>query len=307
MKLLKKLQNKNKKDSTPYSRKSCIKNQFPVHTITCENHNRPIPCPFCGELDFLRGWDDDGRTLALCYFCGTVFYCDTNEIVDVLTDNPSRWAPRVIAIAGGHKVKALNKDWDVKSEDCLVITQDWLEDVFEQDFFKEDFFRDDLFEEGSFEENPKLKKRAKKKEIKKRYELGVRPIRLTLNRIIPTTEFQSVIKSLRNDGWKDWHFLMAILNLVFQYRMDKLGLKGEKRINYIKEMVALKEDEDATKVPLTKFTIKNLYHHLYLSAVATVRDYGYKIKKVDFSQLAEILHELNYWEYDVPHEPIFDL
>lgn len=303
MKLPKELRMKKNKTPTPNSKKERIKKDFPVHVITCECHNEPIPCPICEEIEFLRGWDDNGRTLAVCYFCGTVFYCDNDKIVTTFTDNPSRWAPRVIATCD------VGKSYDFKNnqykipKNTLVITQDWLEKFLEGEFLVEELLEEDYIE-GDLEAE-----RRAKKEIKRRYKLCIPPIRLTLKRIVPTKEFQDVKEFLRLNGWKDWHLLLAIGNLVFNYRIVKLGIKKEQeKIDYIKGVMYLEEKKDTVEVPFAEFTVDNLYHYLYNSAFTTLKGYGYKVdSNMRLDEIRQLLDEINYWEYDVAHEPIFDL
>lgn len=71
--------------------------------------------------------------------------------------------------------------------------------------------------------------------IKNRYRNCIPAILLTLKRIVPSEEFQNLKNLLRLKGWKDWHILLAIDNLVIHYRMIKQEIDTiEKRKEYTK-------------------------------------------------------------------------
>ncbi|MCK4844523.1 MAG: hypothetical protein KAS95_02505 [Candidatus Heimdallarchaeota archaeon] len=47
-------------------------------------------CPLCGNI-ILRELEKQGRLLGLCYVCGTVFWCDTKEIIKKLEGTRDGW------------------------------------------------------------------------------------------------------------------------------------------------------------------------------------------------------------------------
>ena len=77
-----------------------IKNSYPVQKINCNCCNKPIPCPFCGQIDLLRGWHINDETIALCYFCGVLFNAATNEIITEFVSDRRSWGARALASVG---------------------------------------------------------------------------------------------------------------------------------------------------------------------------------------------------------------
>ena len=78
-----------------------IKRTYPVRSITCECCDKRIPCPQCAQSDLLRGWGVKERTVALCYGCGILFFCDTSEILVQLEGPRESWGAQAIAIVAG--------------------------------------------------------------------------------------------------------------------------------------------------------------------------------------------------------------
>lgn len=63
--------------------------------------------------------------------------------------------------------------------------------------------------------------RAKSDEfIRNRYRNAVRPIRFSLPRLLETEELRSVIVTMRGEGYRDWHILLVICNLILQHRSE---------------------------------------------------------------------------------------
>lgn len=148
--------------------------------------------------------------------------------------------------------------------------------------------------------------------IKRRYENCIPSIRLTLKNYVPTKRFQSIIKSLRSQGWKDWHILMGIFNFIMNYRMEKMGILGNHQamIEFQESYPYKEENEDSIKIPLNQFTEKNLKYGLESSMLATICALGFSIPQniaIEKERIYEILNRFNYWEDDVEHNPIFDL
>ena len=148
--------------------------------------------------------------------------------------------------------------------------------------------------------------------IKRRYNNCIPSIRLTLKRIIPTKKFQSIKKSLRSKGWKDWHILMGIFNFVMNYRMKKRGILGNQQsMMRFQELYQYKEeDENSIQIPLNVITEQNIINGLEISMLATINALGFSIPHnitIEKKKLLKLLEKFNYWEDDVDHNPIFDI
>ena len=155
-------------------------------------------------------------------------------------------------------------------------------------------------------------KEESKKTIERRYKNCIPSIRLTLKRIIPTKSFQSLKNSLRSQGWKDWHILMGIFNFVMNYRMEKIGISGNRyaMIKFQETYPYQEEKDDDVYIPLNEITEKNLKVGLESSQLATICVLGLSIPHntaIKKEKISEILNKFNYWEDDFEHDVIFDL
>jgi hypothetical protein len=155
------------------------------------------------------------------------------------------------------------------------------------------------------------KKKAKEL-IKARYQKSVPSIRLTLKRIVPTSSFQALKMNLRSQGWKDWHILLALFNLVMNYRMDRFGISGNiiAMEKFYQEYPYEEEKDNAIKIPLEEINEVNMKRNLQVSMLATLKGFGFSLegKLVKPEEISDFLAEkFNYWEDDVDHEPIFDI
>jgi len=156
-----------------------------------------------------------------------------------------------------------------------------------------------------------VKKKAEEL-IKARYQKSVPSIRLTLKSIVQTRNFQVLKENLRNQGWKDWHILLALFNLVMNYRMEKLGISGNviAMEKFYQEYPYKEEKDDAIKIPLEEINEVNMKRSLQVSMLATLKGFGFSLegKLIKPEEISNFLAEkFNYWDDDVDHEPIFDI
>ena len=146
--------------------------------------------------------------------------------------------------------------------------------------------------------------------IKVRYTNSIPAIRFTLKRIVPTNHFQNLKNRLRNEGWKDWHILLALDNLVLNYRMSELGIRTIQDMNnFRKKFMQEEEKEESLIVPLDQINEENMKNNLKLSMLSTLKGYSFSLegKMIDPEEISKFLAEkFNYWEDDVDHEPVFD-
>lgn len=99
MKLPKELREKERKGKEISSINS-IKENYPVHTIRSERSNKLIPCPSCNHTDLFRAWEAHfKRTLAICMNCGTLFFADSFEIIDIFSGNRDFWGAEALSRA----------------------------------------------------------------------------------------------------------------------------------------------------------------------------------------------------------------
>ena len=153
--------------------------------------------------------------------------------------------------------------------------------------------------------------KAKSEEmIKNRYRNCIPAIRLTLERIVPSKEFQNLKGLLRLKGWKDWHILLAIDNLTKSYRMKKLGINTIEKSKIYSKKFLEEEQDNAIRVPLSEFTEENMTEALQGSMLPTLKLLGFsfperpiKIQKIE----SFLRNKFNYFEDDVAHDNILDI
>lgn len=64
--------------------------------IICNCCGEAVACPTCTN-DRLRGWELKKGSAALCYECGTLFVCDTGEVLSRLDGPKEMWGARALA------------------------------------------------------------------------------------------------------------------------------------------------------------------------------------------------------------------
>lgn len=153
--------------------------------------------------------------------------------------------------------------------------------------------------------------KAKSEEmIKNRYRNCIPAIRLTLERIVPSKEFQNLKNLLRLKGWKDWHILLAIDNLVISFRMKKLGINTLEKSKIYSKKILEEEQENAIKIPLSEFTEENMTEALQGSMLSTLKLLGFSIPEgpINIKKIESFLrNKFNYFEDDVSHDNILDI
>lgn len=146
-----------------------------------------------------------------------------------------------------------------------------------------------------------------------RYETMLPPVRLTLPRLAGDPAFMELVASLRAEGWKDWHLLLAVVNIVVNGRAAQRGLNMTTSITKadIERVSLLTQEEERAEdpePPLRIFTEDRMWFHLSNAALTTVRRWGLEVRlnRVDPRSFLGLLGDrFNYWDDDVDHEPIF--
>jgi hypothetical protein len=143
--------------------------------------------------------------------------------------------------------------------------------------------------------------------LRNRYEVTIHPIQRTLDQLIPNEQFREVVRTLRDEGWLDWHILQSLLHLVLNYRLQRaqsFGLSPRELDELSSQWVREPERENSIPIPLGEFSTENLRRHLRLSMLATVRTYNLELPHVtpDFAAIGDFLSErYGYWTDDIEH------
>ncbi|WP_327239683.1 hypothetical protein OG243_13690 [Streptomyces sp. NBC_01318] len=137
-----------------------------------------------------------------------------------------------------------------------------------------------------------------------RYKGFARMLPHTLARLNQESAFQQAVAQLRGKGWKDWHILQALTNLVVNYRnkftQETIGQATP-------ELVFADEDPSWEAIPPEMVTLDALKESLEFSSAATLRTWGLMprspMRPDQFMSLLE--RRYNYWSADAPHDNPF--
>jgi hypothetical protein len=132
-----------------------------------------------------------------------------------------------------------------------------------------------------------------------------------MKRLAASASFRATALALRDDGWRDWHLLTAVLNIVVNYRLS-LELAADPASNpqdVIRRAAVLRrpETEDDSAPPDEAFTPAALKQALATSTLSTLQVLGLESHRQtpNFSALLDLLGaRYKYWTLDVPHEDI---
>jgi hypothetical protein len=126
----------------------------------------------------------------------------------------------------------------------------------------------------------------------------------------------TIVQILKNDGWRDWHILMAIASAASNYRYEQLHQKlgnGAEDFQTMQQtmfrIINQPESDKATPIPVEIFSEENLRINLSLSQFSTLRGLGLEAKQntPDFEAVNHFLKiRYHYWDDDIAHLPLFD-
>jgi hypothetical protein len=147
--------------------------------------------------------------------------------------------------------------------------------------------------------------------VEARYANTRAPLRFTLERLRADPSFQTTVAGLRAEGWKDWHILLAVYNIVINFRMSqqlRAGTSPEVAMRLQRNVMSDPEREDATPVPLERFNRDRMIEAIRLAQTATLKNWDLVIRQQtpDFPAIDDLLrHRYHFWTEDIDHEEIF--
>ena len=160
--------------------------------------------------------------------------------------------------------------------------------------------------------HPGFDEAAELKRIRIRYDVTIRGLKFTLERLQGNAEFRSIVTNLRAKGWKDWHVLQAMLNAVANYRTnEKLG-RFDGNAEYMKafkDESFSEERPDSLPVPTEKFSERELEFATLTTVLSTMVHCGLEPRHStpNLEGLREYLrHRWRYWDLDVEHPLVFE-
>ncbi|OLS13020.1 MAG: hypothetical protein RBG13Loki_3380 [Promethearchaeota archaeon CR_4] len=148
--------------------------------------------------------------------------------------------------------------------------------------------------------------------LQKRYEKSSQAIKLTLPKLLKSSEILQSIQSLKDDGWLDWQIMLALANITLNYRLNIEGLDPLKnRSIYQTRMLEdfeKDESETAINVPLGEYTKENIIAYFHMNMLASVRalELEHHQRTPDIPAIKRFLKErYKYFEDDIPHKDPF--
>jgi len=147
--------------------------------------------------------------------------------------------------------------------------------------------------------------------IRKRYARTTGLLRFTLPRLKAHPPFADSVTVLKQEGWKDWHILLAAGNIRLNYIIHSrlpTDASPEQHLALVNEIMGKDECESDPSPPLDKFTIEELRKALKFSQLSTLRQLGFDCwqKTPVHSSIDAFLGRFNYWVDDVEHANPFD-
>lgn len=159
--------------------------------------------------------------------------------------------------------------------------------------------------------HPKFNEATELQRVIRRYKVSLAGLRYTIPRVMADPAFHITVASLRADGWKDWHLLMAMLNAVANYRVnlrfDALG--DEKQYaEAMKDEMFSSEKPDCLPVPASHLTRELLRVNLLMALNSGLSSEGLRFHHptpILDDLFAYARHRWRYFDLDVDHPDVF--
>ena len=149
--------------------------------------------------------------------------------------------------------------------------------------------------------------------IRNRYEFFDKGLTQTLSRLRAHEPFGEVVRSLRAEGWLDWHLLTAIATIALNFRsqvteQEFKDPKARERIfNFSREL----ESSDSIEIPLVLFTEERMRENriwsmLSLAKIWELESIKSEVSTPDIPAIEKVLAErYGYWSDDREHKDPF--
>lgn len=146
--------------------------------------------------------------------------------------------------------------------------------------------------------------------LRTRYESLAESIRITIAMLAASKEFRSDVKALRAEGWLDWHILVAIANIVMNYRnpYDPSDYFSETTRMELIRLASQPESATVEPVPIGLFTLDTMNLNRQFAMMSLVNNWGLECQQrtPDLPAIQSLLAaRYGYWVDDVPHDDPF--
>ncbi|MXY43425.1 MAG: hypothetical protein F4Y50_05105 [Dehalococcoidia bacterium] len=146
--------------------------------------------------------------------------------------------------------------------------------------------------------------------LRSRYDVFASSLRVTVPALGPSFVFGQIVKVLRREGWLDWHLLLAIANIVLNYRQSVSAEDFSDptvREEFVRASRKPEEDTDPP-VPVRMFTREAMQDARRLSMLSSLANWDLECRQPtpDFPAIERFLAaRYGYWGDDVEHEDPF--
>ncbi len=146
--------------------------------------------------------------------------------------------------------------------------------------------------------------------LRGRYETLAQALRITAPLLARSVQFRSVVQSLREQGWLDWHILTAVLNIVINYRYlpDNSTPPSDETMRELMQAASSPESAAAPPVPVARFSLERMQNARQHAMMSLVKHWDLECwqRTPDMAAIEQLLAaRYGYWDEDVPHEDPF--
>ena len=145
--------------------------------------------------------------------------------------------------------------------------------------------------------------------IRERYELAYSTLNATLPRVLANEGARTELLRLRQEGWLDWQILVALVNIVWTWRVEDAGLPMDPSKPAVRALQRTPESADTPEVPLSIVSRKALSVHRHVLALAVAQRWRlrWRPQVPDEDALWQLLvSRYQFAVDDLPHRDILD-
>jgi hypothetical protein len=140
------------------------------------------------------------------------------------------------------------------------------------------------------------------------------PVRFTVGRLARDATFMAMVELLRSTGWKDWHLLTAVANIVVNARGVACGIDMTTRITQadimrFQELMNTAETPRDPEIPSPCFSLEAMWFHLANASRLRAQAWGLEVRVASLDPqafLGLLGKRFDFWADDVEHEPLFE-
>ena len=146
--------------------------------------------------------------------------------------------------------------------------------------------------------------------LQTRYQNLASGLRITVEALASSDEFQGSVETLRASGWLDWHILTAIFNIVMNRRFprSRFNMLSEEGNREMMDAAFRPEGGTDAPVPIGLFNLDSMDTNRQFSMLSLVNHWGLECHQAtpDIPAIEQLLaSRYGYWHEDVPHDDPF--